>query len=767
MAEELNTLQENGELGPKMTSWSKEPSLQDMKKDWESSKPAHDAQISKMNHWNDLLFVRNSVRAKKVKGRSSVQPKLVRRQAEWRYSALSEPFLGSDKLYKISPSTFEDATAAKQNELVLNHQWRTKLNKVKFIDELIRSTVDEGTAIIQVGWVRQTIMIDTEVPIYDHVQITSEEEAQLFEQALEQKNDNPRGFEETAPPELKAAMDYYEEEQVPTVATDSGRVETVKTEKIIVNHPTATVRNPQNVWIDTACEGDILKAAFTGVTFETTRADLRKEGKRYKNLDKVNWEAQAPLSNPDHASRTPENYAMANPMMRKVVAYEYWGFHDIKDNGVLVPFVATWIGDVLIRMEESPFPDLRLPFVVIPYLPIKRELYGEPDAEMLEDNQAILGAVTRGMIDLLGRSANGQQGMAKGMLDPLNRRRFDAGEDYEFNPNLSPLLGVIDHKYPEIPQSGMMMINMQNADAEALTGVKSFSGGMSGDAYGKVASGIRGMLDAASKREMAILRRIAKGMQEIGEKFCSMNAVFLSEKETVRITNTEFIVIEREDLQGNFDLLVDISTAEVDEAKAQDLGFILQTVGPDEDPAIRRLILSEIADLKRMPELAEKIRKYEPQPDPMMIKMKELEIAKLEKELLELDSRINLNNAQADKAKADAELKDLDYVEQETGTKHVRDMDKQRGQARGNMDLVVTKALASDRKPDAIPGDIEAAIGFKQMTDADDNTTEDDLAATQPPPMLAAPAVGLDPASNMISGEPPYPDDQFNPEAGL
>ncbi|MFP3693873.1 hypothetical protein, partial [Burkholderia sp. SIMBA_048] len=75
--------------------------------------------------------------------------------------------------------------------------------------------------------------------------------------------------------------------------------------------------------------------------------------------------------------------------------------------------VATWIGDTLIRMEKNPFPDQKLPFIIIPYLPVKREAFGEPDAELLEDNQKILGAVTRGMIDLLGRSANGQQGFAK------------------------------------------------------------------------------------------------------------------------------------------------------------------------------------------------------------------------------------------------------------------------------------------------------------------------------------------------------------------
>ena len=108
-------------------------------------------------------------------------------------------------------------------------------------------------------------------------------------------------------------------------------------------------------------------------------------------------------------------------------------------------------------------------------MPKKRELYGEADAELLEDNQKILGAVARGVIDVLGRSANGQQGFAKGMLDPLNRRRYENGQDYEFNPNLTPAAGLIEHKFPELPQSAMLMLNLQNQEAEALTGVKSFS----------------------------------------------------------------------------------------------------------------------------------------------------------------------------------------------------------------------------------------------------------------------------------------------------
>ena len=119
-----------------LTDWENEPDVMTLKTDLENSKSAHDSQVSKINKWNDLLNVSGSAKIPKVKGKSSVQPKLIRRQAEWRYSALSEPFLGSQKLFKVAPVTYEDVAAANQNELVLNWQFRTKLNKVKLIDTI-------------------------------------------------------------------------------------------------------------------------------------------------------------------------------------------------------------------------------------------------------------------------------------------------------------------------------------------------------------------------------------------------------------------------------------------------------------------------------------------------------------------------------------------------------------------------------------------------------------------------------------------------------
>ena len=706
----------------KLTDWANEPSPQLLRQDLEMAKLSHDSQVSKIQGWNDLMYIKGRAKPPKVAGRSSVQPKLIRRQAEWRYSAMTEPFLGTQKMFQVSPTTWEDKAAAIQNELLLNWQFRTKMNKVKLVDDFVRSAVDDGTCICQIGWCRETRKVKEEVPVYSFYDASTDPVAtEMLAAAAQMKIDNPNFYEQSTPDEIKQAVDYYNETGQITIAVVTGSQE-VEVDKVIRNHPTVDIIHPNNFYVDPSCNGDFSKALFVVVSFETNHADLAKYPNRYKNLDKVNWEGNTTITDSDHASSTPDDFQFTDKNRKKVVAYEYWGSHDINGDGSLVPIVATWIGDVMIRMEENPFPDQQLPFVLVPYLPVKRELYGEPDAELLEDNQKILGALTRGMIDSMGRSANAQQGIAKGMLDPLNRRRYDRGEDYEFNPGVaSPRDGIIEHKYPELPQSALLMLNLQNQEAESLTGVKAFAGGVSGDSYGDVVAGIRSALDASSKREMAILRRFAKGFTEIGSKIISMNSVFLTEAEVVRVTNEEYVTIKRDDLIGNFDLEVDISTAEVDNQKSQDLGFMLQTLGPNMDPKVSMMILSEIARLKRMPDLAHTLATWQPQPNPFQQQMQELELQKLQAEVAEIQAKTMEAQARARKASAEADAVDLNYVEQETGTKHARDVEKIRAQATGNQDLEITKALTKPTKEGERPGNIEAALGFNLISQNKDN----------------------------------------------
>jgi hypothetical protein len=256
------------------------------------------------------------------------------------------------------------------------------------------------------------------------------------------------------------------------------------------------------------------------------------------------------------------------------------------------------------------------------------------------------------------------------------------------------------------------MLALQNQEAESMTGVKSFSQGVSGASLGDVAAGVRGALDAASKRELGILRRLSNGMVKIGRKMIAMNAEFLSDEEVIRVTNEQFVKVHRDDLAGNFDLSLSISTAEEDNNKAEQLAFMFQTIGPNGDVGMTKMILSDIARLRKMPDLAEKLENYEPQPDPLMVKKAELEIQLLEAQIAKVRSETigHQASAQLDVAKAgtegakakqlssQADLDNLDFVEQESGVKQERDIQKIGEQARSQMGLKMMDQVAEDKK---------------------------------------------------------------------
>ena len=720
-----------------LTNWKKEPELKELKGIYDEARRFQKDQMAKIQEWRDLMECTGAHAPKKIPGRSSVQPKLIRKQAEWRYSALTEPFLSSETLFEVVPATFEDAEGAEQNELLLNWQFRTKINKIQFIDDLVRATVDEGTAIVRVGWENQTTMVKEPVPVFEFYpmepQSEEDEEFMAFMEQLQQLAEfsmaNPRMFEDQVDEEMQEAVKYFIETGIPVQAAIVDYVEE-DVEKILINQPTLEVLDPEDVYLDPTCKGNMDNALFVIHAFETSKHELLKSAGLYKNLDKIKWSE----TDVDSDRMGKDFYfKFKDEMKTKVTAYEYWGYHDINNDGVMVPIVATWVGETLIRLEESPFPDGKLPFVVVPYLPIKRQLYGEPDASLLKDNQAIAGAVTRGMIDLLGRSANAQTAYPRDFLDAVNERRFKNGMDYQYNPKngLHPSQAIHTHTYPEIPGSALDMLNLQNQEAESMSGIKAFSGGISGAAYGQVAAGIRGALDATSKREMAILRRLAKGVVEIGNRIVAMNAEFLNETEVVRVTNRQFVEIKREDLKGNYDLIVDISTAEVDDAKSQDLAFMVQTIGPIAGPEAALQLVAEIADIKRMPDVAERMRTFKQEPSEFEIQMQEMQLQRAQLELQELESRIALNMAMAQEKGANAENTGLNTQEQGMGIKHKREMEKQKAQSQGNQNLTVTKALAQARKEGEIPPNIQAAIGFNKLTELSGQPTEEELKDNQ------------------------------------
>ena len=686
------------ELGDIQVDWKNPPSLMSLKKNFEDARIDQQKHVADIDGWLDRLHVRNSARRKKRQGRSTIVPKVIRRQAEWRYSSLTEPFTGPRELFKAHPVTWDDKEAAIQNQLILNNQFNHRIDRGEFIDEYVRTGVDQGTIVCRVGWEFEDKTVDEEQPTF--VLIPDPEFAETLEEITKLKELNPNKFEFDVPYELKEALEKSIEAGQPLRPEITGS-EVIQKQKIIKNQPTVEVVDYRNVLIDPTCNGKAEKANFIIYTYEASKAELEKTGKFF-NLDKINTNLNDIISEPDHAAQEgSNNFNFEDDARKKFVVKEYWGFLDVEGKGELTPIVCSWVGNTFIQAENNPFPDQMLPFVWVKYMPVNKQVYGEPDGALLEDHQDVMGAIMRGMIDILARSANAQTGRRRDMLDTVNKLKYERGEDYEYNGQVDPRQAFFMHKFEEIPNSAQFMMQLMNAEAEGLTGVKAFSNGLQSGELGDVATAVRGVLDSASKRELGILRRLASGLVKIAKKITAMNGEFLSDMEVVRITNEEFVPVRREELNGEFDLELTISTAEEDDAKAKELAFMLQTMGNNVDFSVTKKILVEMFRLRKMPTLANEIEQYEPQPDPMEQQMQQLQLQEMQAKIELLQSQAQENQAEAgldqmkaqqlqvnaEKASIEADKMALDHVEQEEGVTHEREMQKQGAQARANIEL--------------------------------------------------------------------------------
>lgn len=618
----------------KLTDWKKEPKVEDLMYDFRQASQAHSNQVAKVREWLDLLNPKTES-DKIKKGRSGINPKVIRRLNEWRNAALTTSFLNESKLFQVRPTSPQYIDAAMQNELILNHQFNTQIDKVSFMNKLVRAATTEGTAIVRVGWEEVFQLKEREEPVYQYLQadpMQAQQIMQIYQQV--QQEMQQMQVEEATDTQTFASLDPMMQESLyatteygmPVIAQDTGQTQIIKEQKQVKNRPSLEVINLENLVIDPTCNGDMSKAKFVVYVYETNLSNLKAAG-IYKNLEKLmpnnpnGINADTIANTPDEVferlldgENVKDTFKFQDNPRKVLTAYEYWGYYDIDGTGIVQSIVATIVNNTLVRLERSPFPDGELPFVVIPYIPVKQSVYGEPDAELIKDNQQIIKATMRSIIDTNARSANGQTAIPKGFLDFNNMKKFINGEDYEYNPSgMHPSEAIFMHSSNEIPQSSLILVQSQFAEAEAATGIKAFQNGIDGNAYGQVVAGMSQAITAMTQRESDIIFRLAKGLELVGNKIIAMNANWLNDTEVVAISDSEFVEIDRDNLLGDFRLSVAVKSNSESEGKAQQLTFITQTLGQEADWGLRKLYMMEICRLYNLDTMLMALQKYEPQ----------------------------------------------------------------------------------------------------------------------------------------------------------
>ena len=646
---------------------NKKEILQAFKRDLQASDSKRVQWLGKIAQWK--REAQGLPYGNEIEGKSKIVSNDIRKQIEWMLPTLADPFLDSADIIKCNPITFEDSLSARQNELLLNTQFCRKFNRHNFIMKALKILVTEGTLVVQTGW--------------DYEDTTVEEEVEVV------------------------ATDDYGNEFI--------AIETQEITKVLKNQPTATIRRNEDIFLDPTCQDDMDNCQFVIVKYETDLSTLRSDD-RYKNLNRVARAEQDSSDNYSYHSEDDTDFKFEDDPRKKLIVHEYWGNYDINGDGIAEPIVCAWIGETIIRLQDNPYPDKKPPFLVIPFNSVPFQIQGEGLSSSIGDNQKVKTAILRGIIDNMAQSNNAQVGIRKDALDPANRKKFLAGQNFEYQGMKEDFW---QGSYNQIPGSAFDMLSIQSNEIESQTGVKSFSGGINASSLGSTATGARGAMDATSTRRVALVRNVAENLiKPLMRKWMSYNSEFLEEEEVVRITNSEFIPIRRDDLEGNIDIDISVSTAEDNKAKAQELSFMLQTMGQGLPQEITTMLMVEHLRLTKQPEAARKLEEYQPQPDPQQEQMRAMEIEnlKLMNEKIkadiadkyaragenQVDRELKLRKASVEEAKArklnsDADRTDLDFLRTDEGIAHREEMEKREFDRVKTLDLAAFQVLHGDK----------------------------------------------------------------------
>lgn len=690
----------------KLTNWKNEPTFTQLKYDYDMALTDHQEYLQDLYRWRENLAGGKEIEGPKNK--SKARPKLIKKQGQWRYPSLEEPFLSTPNLFQIKPRTFEDAFRAEQSEMYINYQWSVKVKKNKFVTEVVRNLVDEGTAVSKTGWEieEKDVEVMVDIPIYateEEMVMIATQKVQIGELAPE----DVQGFISGSPIQIGTKK----QKQTKTILTKNQPIyEVCDNESIIIDPTAKTVDDLKFVIHEYETDmSELKKDEFSEDTYidEQSGERVTNVSGKYKNLDyitssdKINYETQ---NGNVYKTKTQFNFD-ADDTRRKFKAYDYWGYWDIEGDGVLEPIVATWVGCTLIRLQRNPFPHKKIPFSFAAYIPEVGKIRGLPDGELLEENQEQIGRITRALNDMIATQAVGQTFIDDQFFTSrVEKDNYNEGRTVLFRHGMDPKTAIYHKQIDKIDSTTLQLINMYNSEAESLSGTKSFSGGIGSQAFGSVAQGIRSAMDAVSKREISVLRRVSEDLfADIGRKTIAMNQAYIDEVEIIRVTNSEFIPIKREDISGEFDLICDVSTAEKDNETAQDLAMLAQTNAAVMDPEINKMIWAKILKLKKQPDLAQQILEFQPQPNPIQEQLAAMQLEnakmlneKIKKEIEEIDSRIHervsrvleneqdvgtkmanekLLNAQADKTQAEADEINRKFIDEASGASRFREIE--------------------------------------------------------------------------------------------
>jgi hypothetical protein len=253
--------------------------------------------------------------------------------------------------------------------------------------------------------------------------------------------------------------------------------------------------------------------------------------------------------------------------------------NDYDKEGNKVPVKVVVLGNEVIDLEENAYR--RPPFCTLSSIRVPHRMAGLSISDLMYDLQRLHTSLQRAIMDNVYYQNNGVNVVNPfrvNMDDVINRK--EPGATWRTLHDIDPSSAIFPVQPNPIAPQTMSMLDVVSKMKERRSGVNDYGQeGLSQQTLNKTAAGMSQVMTQALERIEMIARLFAEtGVRDLAEQLIQLNIDYLDQETAVKI-NDAWTQISPEDIDGKFDVIVDVGVGTASkEMKINQLIMMFQTL---------------------------------------------------------------------------------------------------------------------------------------------------------------------------------------------
>lgn len=447
---------------------------------------------------------------------------------EWALPSLIKVFTGGDEVVTVQGSSEEDDRNAEIMQQLLVYQLQRQNRFFPILYNWMKDALITGMGIIKCYWDRK-------------------EDYQLLEQSM-----NMRAFQELT------------QQNVEIQSVEGPDMFGIVRVKYLSPYYVKNAPVIENILVSELLYSSDAKsldeANFVAHKKKVTMSYLREREQQgiYANVDQITPKPKTGIMNDDQVEQViGDNYQgtsqEADDARAEVTLYECYTKLDWNNDGVLEDMIITIVDDVVLRVEPNYMG--RHPFFAIsPTKDPHRIWVKRSYAELIGELQDLKVALTRQIVQNIALTNDPKMILAE---DAINIDDYVKGRAVIRKKANHPMQDVaMSMPVNQLSPYTYQFLEYIESQKENRTGITRYNQGLDANTLNKTATGISQIMGASTQRLELIARMFAEtGVYELFRFMIGLNQKFIDQNTVIRLTNKE-LAISPDDLQGNFDLIV-------------------------------------------------------------------------------------------------------------------------------------------------------------------------------------------------------------------